>query len=267
MRLALSLALFSTLPIVTFTAACSATRPALPPLEIKASQPIEYRAEFVPNAELCPESPSAPSSERMFEISCILVEVAEDEIEDVLGPDTACPAAFTISRDAASGWLAAASANESACAVESPSIVLFEGQESFVTVLSETAYVSDFELSLVDERTLIADPVVDTVQEGARLRLRASSLSNSNLATLEVEFMQSDLQRPIHEVEAKLFGLHPPVVIQVPLVSVASLKTRAALAAEDCLLLAVPGDAGERLFAFLTVQEVDALAPHGRGER
>jgi hypothetical protein len=38
--------------LVVPLSACAAARAALPALEVKASQPIEYRAEFMPDREI-----------------------------------------------------------------------------------------------------------------------------------------------------------------------------------------------------------------------
>ena len=245
------------LPLV----ACASARTALPPLELRASEPLQYRAEFVPGAKFTIESPAAKTSERLFEVGCVLLAVNAEEAARMLGSSGSAPGAFVVERGAASRWLAATRDGGTARTIDSPSLTLFEGQGGQLTVVHETAYVSDFELSLVEPDTLIADPIVDSVQEGSLFRLRVVGALQPGRATLEVAITLSDLQEPIRSVEARLPGLGSPVQIQQPLVSVQSLRTSAELAPSDCLLLVAPidaGDAGESLFAFLTLAEVDA---------
>lgn len=95
-----------------------------------------------------------------------------------------------------------------------------------LSVINQVAYVKEWQVHLVEpEKTLIADPVVDTVQEGYTLDLFCAALPEGNFG-LKLDLVRADIERPIPTKKVRVatdpasdVSISTPVVTRVSLTS------------------------------------------------
>ncbi|MEZ5987808.1 MAG: hypothetical protein R3F30_01515 [Planctomycetota bacterium] len=120
-----------------------------------------------------------------------------------------------------------------------------------LTVVNQVSFVRGFELE-AEPHALIADPVIDVVQEGLLLELE--DRGDGQLGTV---LHRADLVRPIASLDARLFAAGAPVSLQVPLVHAQKLSGGCTLAPGHALVLVLrdPTDRTEGLETALLVVE------------
>jgi hypothetical protein len=117
-----------------------------------------------------------------------------------------------------------------------------------VAVVEQTAYVRDFELE-VTPGGVIADPIVDVVQDGFTLRC-ATTLLPAGAVGLALEADVVDLKRPIPTFETTL-GVGQPVSIQLPEVLSTQVAAAVELPAGHLAVFALPALAGKRYLVLI----------------
>ena len=150
-------------------------------------------------------------------------------------------------------------------AVTAPSVTTFPFQEAMLSVLDQVAYVRDYELKVIPEQDAeIADPIIDVVDSGITLQLRAIPLAHEQLSVF-ASLVYVDLARPIPTKTLTLGAGHNPVTIQLPEVTKVKLEGRFALRSGETLLLATSDPKGEKeVLALLQVRTMPAERPSER---
>ncbi|MCC7173100.1 MAG: hypothetical protein IT459_21810 [Planctomycetes bacterium] len=97
-----------------------------------------------------------------------------------------------------------------------PSVVTGGGQRAMVSIVSQTSYVADFEVQVVED-SLLVDPIVKVVQEGLMLDLCPIIDADSKTIHLQPRIEIDVLQRPIREFKTTVAGMSD-VTIQIPFV-------------------------------------------------
>jgi len=129
--------------------------------------------------------------------------------------------------------------------VSSPRIVFKPAQRATLSVLDQTAYIKDFELTIVPGRNEeIADPVIDVIQTGLILDVRAAPVSATRMA-LHTEFTVTKAERPFPEAKLQLGTRRMEVTVQLPEVHTMRAKGRFDLGAGSAVALGALGEVAE----------------------
>ncbi|MEZ5977578.1 MAG: hypothetical protein R3F34_05100 [Planctomycetota bacterium] len=121
--------------------------------------------------------------------------------------------------------------------ITAPRLLAFMRQKCTVGITNQTAYVKDYELVVVAPGDqLIADPVIDVVQDGIEATLRVTPLPDGTFG-LWMEASLSRLKRPIATTEVTLAEGLAPVTIGLPEVSTVKLRTRVVMRSGTSILL------------------------------
>lgn len=97
--------------------------------------------------------------------------------------------------------------------ITSPTLQVYNTQRANVRVTSQTAYIKDYEVEVVENAT-IADPIIGTISDGIVFDVRPVIDPDTREINVDVRVELSTLTRPIREFEAKVAG--QPVTIQLP---------------------------------------------------
>jgi len=130
-----------------------------------------------------------------------------------------------------------------------------------MATVNQTAYIRDFDLKVAKD-AIIADPIVDVVQDGVVLEVAVSLLENGRLG-VSIDAIVTDLQRPIPRVETKLPGIELPVTIQLPSLKSTQIEAAVELEANHVVVMAPPPLAGKRILFVVTVVPQEAPKPKG----
>jgi len=104
-------------------------------------------------------------------------------------------------------------------AITAPRITALPFQGAQLSVLNQTSYLKDYELKLLpDLNTEIADPIIDVINSGVLLDLRAVPLANGELGIF-VDLELSKLALPIPSAEIAIGAGHHEVTVQLPQVT------------------------------------------------
>ncbi len=154
-----------------------------------------------------------------------------------------------LEKDAASAFRAAL-AKAATQQLDAPRLCMNPLQRGTMSMVKQTSYVKDFTVTRTGD-TLVADPVVDVVQDGNITDVIATWLPDGLLGmSCDVTFQE--LQQPIPQFETTLGPGLPPVKIQLPRVTGVRLRQTAVLGKDSMVVLAAQRASGEWLCA--TVQ-------------
>jgi hypothetical protein len=148
--------------------------------------------------------------------------------------------------------------NANARILQSPQLTAFDGQQANVLVANQVAYVARVELEAAPG-ALVADPVVETLQEGTALTVRARR-DAEGWYQVELDVQVATLLRPMDELRTR-YG-----VIQVPQLVAQATQGRVRVPDRGWVLVAgladVPSD-GSTPGSLLVLVRVVAVTPDG----
>ena len=119
--------------------------------------------------------------------------------------------------------LRAVSKSERVELVSNPRILVSNTGRANLTVLNQVVYVKDFDVEIAQAAS-IADPIIDTVQDGVILDVRPVVSADRRFITLELRPTIAELKRPIREVSTTL-GSQASVTIQLPELEIQRVRT------------------------------------------
>jgi hypothetical protein len=252
---------------LALTACASTERAPLPPLDAPADVAVDYDARVAPGIwEPADEGFDAgpevdlESVETFVDLGATFIVLDADQVEDLFGARRYGPWAVTTSRHSGARVLDALAAD----ITHSQNLAVAEGQRGSILIARQTAFIEGFEIEH-EGTSMIADPVVNVATDGMKLDFLAQVDGDS--IELEIEFVQSELQRPIGDVDVMLPSLHVPTTIQQPITSQQTLRVVPTLEPRQALLLCmpVPGESGRFLIGHVTAEVVltDDVAPGG----
>lgn len=122
---------------------------------------------------------------------------------------------LVLETDAATRLLAATKTAQAAT-LDAPTITVMPLQRAMVQIANQTAYVKDFEVTRNGD-SVVADPVVDVVQDGLRAEVVATFLE-ADLMAVGIDVQIQQLERPIPQFTTTV-GTNTPVTIQLPRVT------------------------------------------------
>jgi type II secretory pathway component GspD/PulD (secretin)/tetratricopeptide (TPR) repeat protein len=119
--------------------------------------------------------------------------------------------------------LRAVSKSERVELVTAPRITLYNTARGNLSVVTEVAYVQDFNVEIAQGAS-IADPIVNVVRDGIVLDVRPVVSADRRFITLELRPTVAQLKRPIKEISTTL-GSQNSVTIQLPEVEIQRVRT------------------------------------------
>lgn len=149
--------------------------------------------------------------------------------------------------------------------VNSPRMRTFVAQEGEISVVNETAYVRDYQLTILpDLKQEVLDPVVDVVSEGFSIKVRALGAAGGGLL-VSTEFSSSSLHRPIAEIKSKLGPNFDEVTIQLPEVKIVKGSAKFELQDDAGIVLSTidPGFDDETPEDLLVIVRAELVLPQG----
>lgn len=124
--------------------------------------------------------------------------------------------------------------------ITAPRLTVYNTQRANITVLNQISYVQDYEVEIA-QLSNIANPVIQTIQEGVKLDVRPIVSSDRRFLTLELRPDVAELIRPIPEFTTNLasgpIGANAPVTLQIPELRVQRVRTTVTMPDGGTLLL------------------------------
>jgi tetratricopeptide (TPR) repeat protein len=109
--------------------------------------------------------------------------------------------------------------------VTAPKITCFNTQRANLTVRTQIAYISDFDVQ-AQQNVSIADPVVDTIEDGLILEVRPVISADRRYITVETKPTIALLKRPLRTLTTTLGAAgSTPVTIQLPELLIQRIRT------------------------------------------
>ena len=143
--------------------------------------------------------------------------------------------------------------------VTAPRIAALPFQQASLSLLDQVAYIKDYELKVLPgQSSEVVDPVVDVVEHGVQLEIRAAPLAGERMnVSAKLEF--SHLEEPIPTHETRVGAMGKPLMIQVPRVTRVTLEGSFDLNSGETLLLATADPTGEK--EILVLMQATLLRP------
>lgn len=107
--------------------------------------------------------------------------------------------------------------------VTSPHVLVANTARSNLTVTNQLAYVQDFNIEIAQGAS-IADPIIQTIQDGVVLDVRPVVSADRRFVTIEMRPTVAELKRPIKEINTGLASASS-VTIQLPELEISRLRT------------------------------------------
>jgi type II secretory pathway component GspD/PulD (secretin) len=124
--------------------------------------------------------------------------------------------------------------------ITAPRITVYNTQRANVSVLNQVAYVADYEVEIA-QASNIANPVIQTIQDGVVLDVRPVVSADRRFVTLELRPTVAVLQRPIATFSTSLasgpIGANAPVILQIPELRKSTVRTTVSMPDSGTLLL------------------------------
>ena len=118
-------------------------------------------------------------------------------------------------------------------------ITVYNTQRANVSILNQVSYVQDYEVEIA-QASNIANPVIQTIQDGVVLDVRPVVSADRRFVTLELRPTVALLTRPIATFSTSLASgpfASAPVIIQIPELSVSRVRTTVMMPDGGTLLL------------------------------
>ena len=132
--------------------------------------------------------------------------------------------------------------------IDAPTLSVLPLQRGHLSVIDQTAYVRDFNLTRKGD-ALIADPIVDVVWDGNITDVCATLLPDGMIGvTCDVAFQE--VQKPIRTFETTI-GKDLPVTLQLPRVTGTRLRQTAVLGEGSLVVLATQKASGDWIVALV----------------
>ena len=118
--------------------------------------------------------------------------------------------------------------------LSAPRVTIYDGQTGVIQITNQISYISGFEFS-GEKSTRIADPIVDVLNEGLVLSVKADKRGEGRVH-LELELLLSEVAKPIKTQDVKLLGA--PMTIQTPVAMNQRLTAKGEFDEDRTLVLA-----------------------------
>lgn len=201
-------------------------------LEVLPEFELDYRGEIGDAVDITKDMPEYTPTEGEPEWACNI------EVRVLRGSRAQAEALFGDSVHRVGAWSVADAEISLAglggmTVVTAPRLSVFERQQGTISITNQVAYISAFQIRSSDA-TRVADPVVDVLNSGLVLSLRASGGSETHMR-LELDLTMSEVVRPMETQEVQVFGA--PMTIQLPVMYTQRLKAQGEVSESRTLVL------------------------------
>jgi hypothetical protein len=200
-----------------------------------------------------PPFEEAGQSEKIISIETRLIEIPYEAAHELLGAD-GTPQVFAVATLESGRLLKALIDERRAIVVSSPRLTCLDRQRANISVITQHAYVSGFEVN--DSKGARAlDPVVETVNDGLVLALKPE-IRDSKIS-LEIHLVEAALVKPIAEGEVKLDGA--TIKLHLPVLHIQTLATKAIVEDGGTVMVSrtKSTDKNKCVVMFVTVRKVE----------
>ncbi|MCA8974278.1 MAG: hypothetical protein KDC98_06125 [Planctomycetes bacterium] len=152
--------------------------------------------------------------------------------------------------DGTTAFLKALRENRDVTFLVSPALTLQPLTVGHASLLNQTSYVRDFDLQ-VTNNAIIADPIIDTIQDGIVLEAAVTTLEHGLLG-VSLEARVAELKRPIETQEVGL-GAGQKVTLQLPHLHSTQIESAVEMVPGNTVVLVPPPLAGKRMLFVVKV--------------
>jgi hypothetical protein len=178
------------------------------------------------------------------------------------GGDDPAPTMLVLEGDAADALVKRA-IDASANVLQAPQIVAKNLQAASMAVAEQIAYVRDFTVR-TENGTVIAEPVVDTVEAGTRIETLCA-VDKDGKILVDLAFQNQVVDQPLAEWKTKLGVKGQELTVQVPRVSGCKASMKLLMAAGRTALVPAKRSDGKWLLVMARVYRVRDSIPMGAG--
>lgn len=168
-----------------------------------------------------PPFEEAKHTEAIISIETRLFELPMEAARELFGSE-GTPQVYAVATTESGALLKALLDEKRASVVSSPRLTCFDRQRANISVITQHAYVSGFEVN-DSKGARVLDPVVETVNDGLVLALKPEIIDSK--ISLEIHLVEAALVKPITEGEVKLDGA--TIKLQLPVLHIQTLATKA----------------------------------------
>ena len=198
-----------------------------------------------------PPFEKAKHTENVISIEMRIVEIPSDTARALLGADGTPQVSSVATADA--GKLLKLLLDESrASLVSAPRLTCFDQQRANVSVITQHAFVSGFEVN-DSKGARVLDPVVETVNDGLTLALKPEIREGK--VSLEINLVEAELVKPMAEGEVILD--RATIKLQLPVFHMQKLSTKALVEDGGTIMVSrtKATDKGKCVVMFVTVRK------------
>ncbi|MEM7516755.1 MAG: hypothetical protein AAF368_07505 [Planctomycetota bacterium] len=247
---------------LALTSCATTSAPPLPALTMLSVEPVDYDYNLGGPAPFLDWTMPQDYLEQDFEGPLVKIDAYLFEVDrvssDELDPERPLSSAFVTTRADAERFMNESKTSSQATLVNHQTLVAHEEQPANVSVINQTAFISNFEVEQ-GNYSMVADPVVDVLTEGAVLCLLAPSVSSDSVH-LEATLHTCQADKPFPEVQSRILAGTSLVTIQRPLVTSQELSFDAELSPDQTLVVKCesPNSRDSRLLVFLSASPVNS---------
>ncbi len=184
--------------------------------------------------------PKAARKTTVINAQVRVIDVPTGVAADFLGQHRPTPKHKTmpLSSKQAQALLRAIEQREDVKLLCAPRITVYDGQKANVSVLNEISYIQDFDVEVAEDGKKVADPVVQTIQEGTLIDFTPSLAGKGTSIGLQFHGTYAAVTRPIPTLERELPGSGgQKVKIQLPELRVQRLEATVYLPDDGWVLI------------------------------
>jgi Bacterial type II and III secretion system protein len=200
-----------------------------------------------------PPFEEAKHTEAIISIETRLFELPMEAARELFGSE-GTPQVYAVATTESGALLKALLDEKRASVVSSPRLTCFDRQRANISVITQHAYVSGFEVN-DSKGARVLDPVVETVSDGLVLALKPE-IKDSKIS-LEINLAEAELVKPIAEGEVKLDGA--TIKLQLPVLHIQTFATKVSVEDGGTIMVSrtKSTDKGTCVVMFVTVRKVE----------
>lgn len=227
------------------------------PLKLGESFVYAYTSAIRPGAididASIPAFEEAKHTEAVISIETRLIELPMDVARELFGCD-GMPQVYSVATAESGALLKALLNDKRASVVSSPRLTCFDRQRANISVITQHAFVSGYEVNDANS-TRVLDPVIDNVVDGLVLAVKPEIKEGK--ISLELNLAEAELVKPIAEGEVKLDGA--TLKLQLPVLHIQTLATKANVEDGGTIMVSrtKSTDKTKCILMFVTVRKVE----------
>ena len=200
-----------------------------------------------------PPFEEAKHTEAIISIETRLFELPAQAARKLFGAE-GMPQVYAVATAESGALLKSLIDEKRASVVSSPRLTCFDKQRANISVITQHAFVSGYEVNDA-KGARVLDPVVESVNDGLVLALKPEIKEGK--ISLEINLAEAELVKPIAEGEVKLDGA--TIKLQLPVLHIQTLATKVSVENGGTIMVSrtKSTDKGTCVVMFVTVRKVE----------